>query len=164
MADTLTFLGSKTIAATIPGAMASVAIGEQQLTAQIDALVAFQPAAVSFPDLIGLAERMLADLNTALAIGVVPPSIDAQIAVMAAVVAGLKAQLAIILNFYGLCAAAGVECYVYDGSAAGFGAAMSAATAGGFPSGGGPASHCYALVLATAVSATAGAMAEVFVS
>ena len=164
MADTLTHLGTMTIGATIPGVMASVAIGEADLNARIDAIVNWSPGAINFPDLIALAERMLADLNSALRLGITPPSIDAQIATMAALLAGLKAQLAIIANFYGLCAAAGVDAFVYDGSAAGLGSSLATAVSGGLPSGGGPASHANAVVLATSVSATAGAMAQIFVT
>ena len=163
MSDTLTYLGNKTIAATIPGVMAAVSIGQGELQTQISALANFRPAAASYPDLIALAEQTLNGLLASLALGITPPSIDAQLDIAAQALAVLRGKLDVILAFERASAAAGVEVFTYDGSAAGLSSAIIAATSSGLPSGGGPASHCNALVLATGASATASAMGQVFV-
>lgn len=160
MSDTITHLGTTSIGACIPGAMASISIAQGELEARIAAMASWSPGAINIGAQIALAEQILADLQ----LGVSPPSIGAQIAIMAAILAGLRAQLAVIMAFYDLCAKAGVDAYWYDGSAAGFGAAVASVTAAGLPSGGTGATHCDALVLAATASATAGAMRAVFIS
>ena len=162
MSGTLSYIGSKTIGGTIPGVMAAVSIGKEELEASIAALADFRPAAVDIGAQIATAEAILADLRRAVALGIQPPSIEGQVAAMKQGLSGLLERLAIIRAFYDLCAAAGVDAYWYDGSAAGLGSALAAATAGGLPGGGGPLSHCDAIVLATAESATGAAMSEVF--
>jgi hypothetical protein len=160
MADTLTYLGGQSIGACIPGVMASVSIGKLDLEARIGAMLQWKPGAITIGAQIALCEQILADLK----LGVVPPSIDAQIAIMATTLAGLMAQLNVILQFYNLCAAAGVDAWWYDGTAAGLGGTLAAATAGGMPSGGNALTHSNGLVLATTLGATATAMGQIFIT
>ena len=160
MTDTLDYLGGHSIGACIPGVMTSVAIGKDDLEGRIAAMANFKPAAVDIGAQIALAEQILADLH----LGVVPPSIDAQVAAVESMIAALTAQLAIILKFYDLCAAAGVDAYWYDGATAGLGPKLTAALSAGLPSGGTSITHCDALVLAATAGATATAMKQVFIS
>lgn len=163
MADELTYIGSVTVGASIPGALAAIALAIPDLQARIDALVAFSPAAINLSADLAVAVGMVANITAAISLGITPPSISAQIAIVLGLLADLQARLAAIAAFSGLCASAGVHAYKYDGTAAGIGATLTTELASGYPGGSGPSEHSNAIVLATTSGATWSAMVGVFV-
>jgi len=157
----LDYLGSLTIGATIPGPVAALSLAVPDLQARLDALAAFAPADVSLSAQLTLATDILANINTSISLGISPPSIAAQISAVAALIAGLEADLLAIVAVTDLFATAGVHAYAYSGRADALGAAFSAELSGGFPGGSG-ADTTNALLLATTIGATWTAMGGVF--
>lgn len=162
MTDVLTPLGSLSIGACIPGAVAAINLALPDLQAQVTALLAFAPAAINFQADLVLATQITASISAGIAAGISPPSFAAQIAIVASILGVLQARLSAILAITGLFAQAGVFAYAYDGRADGLGPTLAAELAGGFPGGTGAAEHTNALVLATTTGATWTAMQTVF--
>ena len=167
----LTPLGSLALSAVVPGAAAAAAAGEIGIEAALPGIQAQLTALASFTptlDLGGLsgditiAGNILADLQAALALGLTPPSLQAQLDIVAGLVLTLNnlvilinAQLQIILDLIALLATAGVDAYAYDGPADQLGAALTAQYAG-------DTDHANALVLVTKIGATWTAMSTLF--
>lgn len=161
---TLTYLGSVGIGAVIPGVEAALSVSLTDLQARIDALLAFTPVEIDFSVQLDLAQQIVLSIQAAITAGLVPPSISAQVALVANLLLGLEAQLQIILQLQNLLLTAGVDAYSYDGTVGGLGGELTAALTGGLPSGGTGATHCNALVLITSIGATWAAMGEVFIA
>lgn len=162
-------LGSLSMAQALPGAQVAAAAGIAgingalpDILARIAALQAFSPAPISFAFNIIEATKIVASLNLAIAAGITPPNIAAQIAqilallaALEATVAAVNANLSIATDFVSGLAAAGIDAYAWDGSRNALGAALTSALG---PSG----THANALVLVTTNGATWGAMQAVF--
>lgn len=161
---TLAYLGSVSIGATIPGVEAALAVGLTDLEARISALLAFSPAQIDFSAQLTVALQIVESIQASIALGLTPPSLAVQIALVAALLGALEAQLQIVLALKNLMATAGIDAYSYDGAVNGLGAALTSALAAGLPSGGTGATHCNALVLITSVAATWTAMGGVFIT
>lgn len=164
MSGTLTYLGGVSVGAAIPGVEAALAVSLTDLQARIDALLAFTPLEVDFAAQLALAESIVAGIQANITAGIAPPSISAQIALIAGLLSALEAQLEIILQLKNLMLTGGIDAYAYDGDAASLGGELTAALATGLPSGGTGATHINALILATRLSATWTAMGGVFIA
>lgn len=151
-----------TVGAAIPGAMAAIDLAIPSLQSQIDALLRYSPGALSYAAMLAAAEQMVLDLKAAIAAGLQPPSIDAQIAAVLAQLATLQARLQLITNFTGLMATAGMHAWSYTGQANQFGPGFATATQNGLP-GGQATDQVVAVIFAANAGATASAMAGVFV-
>jgi hypothetical protein len=172
---TATYIGELSIGAAVPGAELAAAAGVggingalPDITARLGALAAFAPLPVNFATQLTLAQSIVASVESAIALGLPMPSIDAQIAAVSALVAELlvtvtavNVQLAAVLAFQSQLAAAGVFAFAYAGAVNALGADFTTALAAGLP-GGAPTDACHALVLATTTPATWTVMSQVF--
>ncbi len=157
---TVTYLGSLTTGAAIPGAAALAAAGTAginlalpDIQARLSALLAFTPTPISLTANLAIAQQVVTSVTASLALGVTPPDISAQLAIVAALVAELtaavasvNAQLEIIAGFD--MSASGVYAYSYAGQANQLGSEFSTELSGGFP-GGTPTDATNAVLLAT---------------
>lgn len=160
---TLAYVGEIDMTAVLPGVAAALGTAKIALEAQIAALVGFKAqVSLSFTDQIGILLQAKAALEAAIALGLQPPSLAAQIQITAQVATALQLQLQVILDLFTLFANAGIHVWAYDGAANGLGPALTTALTGGLPSGAGAAEHVDALVLATSIGATWTAMGKVF--
>jgi hypothetical protein len=165
----LTPLGSLALSAVVPGAASVSAAGQlgidlalPDIQARIAALLAFTPTPPSLSADASLALAVNTDLEGAIHVGLVPPDISLQLAIIGALVVDLQnkvisinAQLSIIANLLGVLATAGVDAYAYDGQADALGAALTAQYAG-------DTAHANALVLVTKIGATWTVMGSLF--
>lgn len=158
---TVTYLGSLTIGAALPGVNAALLTAYADLQARVTALAAFAPAPIEFSAQVTLLGQMTANIQTMIALGISPPSISAQIAIVAALVAALEAQLSVILGYTNALGVAGLFLYAYAGRADQLGPGFSATLAAGFPGGTG-ADATNALLLATTTPACWAAMQQLF--
>lgn len=160
---TVTYLGSLSVGATIPGVNAALAVANADLDSKIAALASFsvslEPPSIAAQ--ISLTQSILADLNAMATLGISPPSLSVQFASVLALLATLNAQLLVLQALATNLAAAGVHAYTYAGAANALGGEFSAELAGGFP-GGAPTDATNALLLATTIPATWAAIAQVF--
>jgi hypothetical protein len=171
----LAYLGGLTIGAALPGGASAAAAGElgingalPDIQARITALAAFSPSLGNFTADLATAGQIIASINAALTGGITPPSLAAQLAAVAALVAELQAaaldvnaQLQIVLGFRALLATAGMHGYVYQGATNALGGALTDELATGFP-GGGATAPAKVIVLGTTSDATWAAMSQVF--
>ena len=161
MTDTLTNLGEIELAAVIPGAVAALAIAVPDLQARLDALLQFNPGAIDLHANLAIAEQLVLDIKAAIALGITPPSISAQIQIVLGLVASLKAMLAAIAAFKGLLTAKAFV-YAYTGTTGGYGPLISAELATGF-AGGTSLDQATILTIGATAQASVTAMAGVFV-
>lgn len=161
MTDTLTPLGEIEIGAIIPGAVAALAIAVPDLQARLDALLAFKPGAIDLHVNLALAEAIVADIKAAITLGIVPPSIQAQIDIVLGLLEGLRANLAAIAAFKALLTAKAFA-YAYTGTTGGYGPLITAELTAGFP-GGTSLDQCTILTIGASAKASVTAMAGVFV-
>lgn len=169
----LTYQGNITLQAAMPGVYAGFQAGITgigaalpDIEARLAALAAFAPQVeVSFTAQITLAQSIIASLQAAIAAGLTPPTISAQISIVAALVAalevtlgGINASLEVVIDLSALLDAAGVFCYTYTGTASGLGTAMQSELVSGFPGAGGASQAAFAVVLATVTPGTWDAM------
>ncbi|HSC86380.1 MAG TPA: hypothetical protein VLC09_03890 [Polyangiaceae bacterium] len=131
------------------------------LNARLAALQSFSPVSGSLADSIALAQATLNNLNLALSLGVAVPSLDFQIAEVAAQIAAIEAQIALAAGLANALAAVGVHAYHYAGTVASMGSAIAAEVGSGFPGGTG-ADSCNALIFATSIPSVWTAMQAVF--
>lgn len=171
----ITPLGELSIGGTIPGAVAVGVAGAAGINAaipdlqsRIAALLDFSPTPVDFSAQIAIAQATIVSVQLAITNGISPPSIAAQIAEIAALLADLlatavsvDAQLTIITDFQALLGAAGIFAYAYDGDVGDLGDELDAEIGAGV-GGGLSTDHCNALVLLTSTPATWDAMGEIF--
>lgn len=158
----LAYIGSMTVGAAVPGAMAKIGLLVPDLQAQVDALVAFSPGEISLAANLALAEQIVLDLKAAIQLGVTPPSISAQLAIVAAQLGVLRARLELITGFTGLMATAGLHAYSYTGQANQLGPQLSTELTAGLP-GGQPTDQVAAVIFAANAGVTVSAMGAVFV-
>lgn len=172
----LTYLGSLTLAAALPGAAAGFAASIEgiglalpDIQARLDALLAFSPQPISFAAQLIVAQQIVASIQLAISIGLTVPDISAQIAIVASLVASLiatigaiNARLDIVISLTALLDAAGVFTYSYSGTADGLGPALTSELASGFPGGTGGSQLSNAVILATTTPATWTAMQGMF--
>ncbi len=165
----VTSVGSLSLAVALPGANAAAIAGAAGINAalpdiasRIAALAAFAPQPISFLANIVVAQGIITSLQAAIAGGISPPSISAQIALVAAQLAaleltavGINASLTIVTDFISALAAAGIDVYAFDGARNVLGSELAAAV-------GGSAVHANAIVLVTTNGATWSAMQSVF--
>lgn len=157
---TVTYGGEVEIAAAIPGAVAALNLAIPNLQAQLDALLAFSPGAISFQADLDMALGMVAAIRGAIAIGIQPPSLQAQIDIIFGLLASLQANLAAIAAFQALLSAR-LFAYGYEGPTNQFGTELQAELSGGYP--GRPATEqTHAIVLGAATNASYTAMLGVF--
>lgn len=161
---TVTYLGSLTTGAAIPGAATLAAAGTAginlalpDIQARLAGLLSFTPTPISLTANLAVATSVIASLQTSIALGVSPPDISAQLAIVAALVAELTAAVASVNAQLGIIAgfplsAAGVYAYTYAGQADQLGSGFSAELSGGFP-GGTPTDATNAVLLATTTPA-----------
>ena len=160
MTDTLTPLGEVTFGAALPGPAAALAISLPKLQAELDALLAFTPTPPSISADIALAAGILANLQAN--VSITPPDLTAQLAIVADIIARLTPQISLVLGVVNLLATAGLHLYAYTGTTAGFGSTLSSALASGLPGGSGSAEVCAGLALVATAGAAVGAMPQIF--
>jgi hypothetical protein len=173
---TVTLVGELSIGESIPGAaavgvagVAGINAALPDIQARLDALLGFSPTPIDFAAQLTLLNETMVSVNLAIAGGIVPPSIAAQIAEVSAQIAALlaavvsiNAQLGIILDFQALLTNPGVFAYAFAGQVEDLGDELDAELAAGLPGGGGPTESVDALVLITNVGATWTAMSQIF--
>lgn len=156
---TITALGSMSVGAAVPGAAAAVTAGISgingalpDILARIAALQAFAPTPVDFTAQLALAQGTLGSVQAAITAGLPVPDIAAQIAIVAAIVADLLAQVAAVnvqldalVALQAPLAVAGVGAYVFDGQLGSLGGELAAEIGTG-------TAHANALVLVTTES------------
>lgn len=109
-----------------------------------------------------LSARVAAVARIAAALALQPPSVKFNVAANASVVALLQAQLTLIADLYAAFGAAGVEAFLYEGTATDAAPKINGALGNGLPGGRG-SDQIYALVFATRFPGTFTAMGKVFV-
>lgn len=138
---TITSLGSLSVGAAVPGAATAVAAGTlgintalPDIMARIEALLAFHPTPITFTEQLSLAQQTIASIQAGIALGLPIPSIELQIANMAALVADLQgqliainAQLAILAALQPQLLAVGIAAYAFDGTRSNLGSELAAA-------------------------------------
>jgi hypothetical protein len=158
---TVTYIGSLSIGASIPGSVATLELALPDIQARLAALASFAPTAVSYSAQIAVAQSIVTGISASIAAGITPPSISAQFAAVALLIADLTAQISAIGEFSDLMAVTGIHAYAYAGAANLLGAGFTTELSGGLP-GGAPGDHVDALVLATSIGSTWTAMSNVF--
>ncbi len=103
---------------------------------------------------LDVAQRLVAGIEEAIALGVEVPSLSVQVAAYTAIIASINLQIADISSIDQ--SAGGIHAYAYDGQANGLGPALPSALPGGEP-----ADHVNALVLATSLPASWFALGQV---
>lgn len=172
---TLVALGGLSVGGAAPGAdiavtagIAGINAGLTNLLDQLAALTAYTPLPIDFTAQLSVAQDIVTGLGLAISLGLTPPSLDAQLALITAqlaalqlVVDGINAQLSILLGLQAPLAAAGLFGYAYDGAVNALGGELGSALSGGL-GGGAPTDHANAVVYITSVPAAWDAMGEVF--
>jgi hypothetical protein len=156
------YIGSLTLGGCMPGAVAMSVASQADIEARLAALLSFTPTPIDFFVSLNLAIQTLASIQAAMVAGITPPSIDIQIALILAQIAELSASLAIIVEFGGFMAAAGVHLYAYNGTVSNMAVDLDGQLFDGVPGGTGGGQSCNALVLLTTIGATWTAMSGVF--
>jgi len=160
----LTYLGELSIGGICPLVVSAAADITAALNAQLAGALALVAALQITPPTINvnisLVTALLAQLQIALELGL--PGVDFQISACLAFIAQLEAELAILLQLTGLFAAAGIFAYEYSGPADELGPALTSELADGTRDGQGGSTQLKAIVLATRLSATWGAMQTFF--
>lgn len=162
MANVLTRVGAIGFSTAMPGPWGALVAASANLQTQLAALASFQ-ATVDFGSLsagVTLAGQIAANLNAAIALGLTPPSVSAQFALVASLVAALQAQLNVIMGLLNL--GGTLQVYTYDGNVSAMGGEMTSALSGGFPGGGGPSQHCFAIIVAATDTLTETSIRAVF--
>lgn len=158
------YLGNLTIGECAPGAFTALLSAEADLNARVKALADFAVTVVP-PSLeadIALCLEMIAMLRLNITLGIQPPSIALQFQLVVDLVAALTLQLELILELMNAMSTAGVHLYHYSGQVGDFGSELTTALASGLGGGGSPSDACQAIVLATTLGATWLAMSKIF--
>lgn len=170
---TVTYLGSLSIGQALPGAAVAASAGIAGINAalpdilgRLAALQAFSPSPVSFSAQLALAQDIVTGIQQSIALGIPEPSIAAQIAAVAglvadllAQVAGVHAQLDIVTDFASLLGAAGIHVLAYAGAAGDLAGELGGAL-GAVP-GISPGDTCNAVAMITTVPAVWAALAQI---
>lgn len=162
MSGTLTYLGELSIGAICPLAVAAQADIFAQLQAQLAGLLQLQAQLTITPPTIGANIKLVAQLLAGLEVSIGLPGIDFQLTAVAALIAQLNLSLGLLLELEVLFGTAGVFAYAYEGDALSFGPQLSAALASGWPDGTGVAAKSNGIVLATVSPVTWSAMKAFF--
>lgn len=157
---TVSYLGSLTVGAAMPGAVAAIDATLPDLQARMAALASFAPSTGSFSANLSLANQIVASIQAAITAGIEPPSIDAQLAAVAALIADLEASLSFALEIVEAFGVAGIHAYRYSGQAGNLGTEFQAELSGGFP-GGTATDATNGILLATTVPAAFAALAKI---
>ena len=171
---TVVYCGELTIGGALPGANAATIAAitgingaVPDLLARIGSLQAFAPSDVNLGAQLQLANQLVSNVQTSISLGIAPPSIAAQIAGIAALVAamlaqlsGVQAQLDLVLDFQGLLAAAGIHAYAFSGTTGALGGELATELASGTP-GGSPSDPANAVVLVTTSPAAWAALSQI---
>ena len=144
----------------MPGGQAAIEAVFPDLQARLDALLDFNPSTGSLSANLALAGQILANVQLMASIGIEPPSLSAQIAAVAAIVADLSARLEIALVFSDALGVAGLHSYRYSGEAGDLGSEFNVELAAGFP-GGAASDHTEGILLATTVPGCWSALAQI---
>lgn len=172
---TVTYVGGLSLAVAVPAAASAVASGTAgingalpDITARLEALAAFAPVPVNFAAQLSLAQATVASVQSAIALGLTPPSIDAQIAMVVALVAELEATVAAVnanltalTDLQAILDVDGVHVYAYDGTVEDLGPELTLELAAGLPAGS-PTDAARAIVLITSDPSAWTAMQAVF--
>jgi hypothetical protein len=141
------------LSATV-GSVRATLNGQLQAKLKLGARLTITPPRIT-ATLSALA-KVTAKLQAAASLGVVPPSFVLGLDVvlknaarLQAYLGGLAAQVSAAASITSLLATAGIDSYSFGGATNAFGPAVTSATSGGFPSGGGPSAHCDAIILIT---------------
>jgi hypothetical protein len=138
-----TYLGELSIGDALPGANGVAVAGATginsalpDILARIAALQAFVPLPTSFVEQLATAESIVASVQAGIELGLPVPSLDAQIAQMAALVASLlaqveaiNAQLTLVASFRALLGEAGIHAIAFAGLVGSFGGDVDGALA-----------------------------------
>jgi|WetSurMetagenome_2_1015567.scaffolds.fasta_scaffold278009_2 hypothetical protein len=152
------YLGSYTIGGLLPSVVSLLAAAQARAVGQLAGAARISgQLAFTLPS---IAARVTAAARLAAQIALQPPSVQFNIGANVALIAALKAQLALIADLFVALGSAGVECYLYDGTAQSFGGEVNGATAQGLP-GGAPSDHMNAFVIATRYPAAWAALCKV---
>lgn len=154
------YLGSFTVGGCFP-TMATLLLGVRpRLMGQLAGAARISgQLAIKMPS---IAARAQAAARVAAAILLQPPGVKIRLNANVALIAALRAQLAIIADLRAALSAAGVEVFRYEGSASRFGTEVQQATGGGLH-GGSASDNIQALVIATRYPTTFTAIARFFV-
>ena len=156
----VTYLGSYTVGGLVPQMVSLLAAVIPRLRAQLNgALRVRGQLAFKMPSLDA---RIAAVGRLAAQLALQPPGVKFNISANADLVALLQAQLDIYAKLTAALGQAGVEAFLYDGTAANAGAEISGAIGAGLP-GGRDSDHIDALIFATRFPDTFNAMGKVFV-
>lgn len=162
---TLTYKGSVSIGGLCPAVVAAQAAVLANLNARIAGLIALQARLSLQPPSFALgldaAAALKAGIEAAITGGVVFPGVDVQIAALAALVATLEAQIALLIPG-AILGAGGVYVWEFDGTGPELGPLLTNALATQWPDGASPLLPANAIVLATTIGATWAAMKTFF--
>lgn len=157
---TITVIGELSLGGAMPPV--PVALGDELINveAQVGALLAFQVTPPSIQTDLELNAEIAQNLTLGLGLGITPPSIDQQLAVVAARIELLLAQLGLLRALAGTLAAS-VHMYVYEGRVDALGSEIETELVGGLPGGGG-ADNCAAVVFVGTAPAAITALQALF--
>ncbi len=157
---TVTAIGEIQLGVAIPGVQAALAVSLADLEAKIAALIQFKPIPVNLQLSINLCLDQLKGLQLALSLGLPVPSLDAQIAIILAQLAALRASLQILLDLKNTFEVS-AHLYRYDGAVNAFGTEMQAELSGGLPGGSG-SDTAFALTFIATAPASIAALQAIF--
>jgi hypothetical protein len=165
----ITPLGSLSLAVALPGVQAGLVAGQlgiglalPDIQARLAAYASFTPVVQDYAAMLAQAQAMVTKLLEMIALGLTPPSLSVQIAIVADIIAvlnlnvlSINAKLTIILDLLSSLTAVGVSGYVYSGPQNAMGSELATAL-------GVSAVPCNAIVLVTQNGTTWTAMQTVF--
>lgn len=152
----ITDLGTASIAVAVPAADVAAFMAAADANAQLTALLDFSPQVnLSYAAQLDLLASMVANVEAAIAAGLTPPGLSAQVSAAAALSATLSANLAIIAAIQTALATGDLRLLAYSGPQDDFGSELSTEL-------GASTTSCNALVLLTTSGATWTAMQELF--
>lgn len=155
------YVGSFTIGGLMPQMVSLVAGVIPRLRAQAVAIARVRgQLAIRVPS---LRARIAAAARVAAAVALQPPSVRFNVSANLAAYAAIQAQLKLFAKLQAALGMAGVELFLFDGTASNAGAEINGAIGAGLPGGRGT-DQVYALVLATRYPATLQALLEIFAS
>ena len=159
---TVTYVGGMTLGDAMPGVVGPLVAALGDVQAKIAACASFA-VSITPPSItadIQANAQILANLQLALSVGIEPPSIEAQFAIMADAVMLLQAQLQVFQNLFDLLRAE-LHVYAYSGQCDALGGEFTTELAAGVPGGAGT-DLANALLLITTVSGMWAKIAQVF--
>jgi hypothetical protein len=157
---TVTAIGEIAIGDAVPGVQGALAEATADIQGKVAALATFAPVPPELNASLELVAEMSENLGLAVSLGITPPSLDVQLAIVTALVLELKAKLQIILDLSNLLGAS-VHLYRYDGATGSFGTEMQTELSGGLPGGSG-SDTAFALTFIATESAAIVALQSIF--